>query len=903
MSELESDDAPCRKLPNLETPRTHILQANSIRLYADGHSPDFKKKLNLLPSESGAFHAMSSERKVQLPSSGLPSSSKMTPALTKSETRAVTMSRDTVSNVQQSWERNQSSSFTPVPINFVAADCNIDSEKVHTVQRGQATPPMEKRTLQQSFHLGELVRDGEICKKYGVSEATLHVTSKNSSLLKFERTSGSPLAIDYSRSYEDFAVGSIMDMREALVIDGCKLDLLTEKWISNHKRWIVWKLASYEMSFPRHLGGNNLTYKTLISQLKWRYQREFRDGLRPATRMILNRDVAASSMVILAVSQISFPNEFNPTLWDHSTSDFDELANKIRVELTDGWYPIQAKLDGSLVRFVLDGIIVIGSKLLVSNARLHGAEDGMEPLEGSDNTCNPQCAVFLDLHANSTRLAKWNAKLGFVRSESAISEGRLLVKKLSDVLLGGGDIPSICVFVLRRFPLLYYEKSQAVDSCAQAKSAVLTEAEEDMHRRSFEKREVDEDAPQIWKEAMKSTFSEDTICALSDTDKACLLEWREKRAKLIRRRLKQEVEAELECEACLVRESVPFVRLRVHSLDLSQSKNEEAILTIWQPTDEQLSLLQDGCGVQIESLSVRNSKYEGMLQLTGNSRTAMHACAVPQPIRDKLHHLCRRNLSLYDVHLRSHQSAGGDQMQKIEFDTIAILLMCEELDGKMVGYVVDEFNILLRVEGENQRFSEHLATCSTGNEVDVLGFCDLELLPFDSDSNCAVARFQDSSRLSRITSSRSEELKVWSTSEDGSHRLHRMAHYLKCEIPPWQEANLMCAFGYVVGLRSHSSNSHVIEVDCSTDDSEEWAVSSLLLEQALPVACKNESALTEDEEARCATHAPFAELLRAKGLLWHFSLKKISQNSDFGCEYQVSSMTAASAGSVCRLYV
>mmetsp|Transcript_5932 Transcript_5932/g.14051 ORF Transcript_5932/g.14051 Transcript_5932/m.14051 type:complete len:1134 (-) Transcript_5932:1638-5039(-) len=921
INELESDDAPSRRLSNLETPRNNILHANSIRLYADGRSPDFKQKLNLLPSESGTIHTMNHERKVQALSSGLPSSLKMTPALTRSKTRAVTMSRDSSAKVQ-SGERNQSPSVTPVPISFVAADGNIASEEIHVEQRGHQTPPLEKRKPKQSFELGELTRDSDICKEHGVSEATLCVTSKNASRLKFEMTSGSPFAIVSSkRSCEDFGVGSIADIREALVSDGCKLDSLTEPWIANHKRWIVWKLASYERSFPRHLGGFNLTYKTLISQLKRRYERELRDGLRPATRMILNRDIAASSMVILAVSQIRLPNESNLTLSGHSTADNDEIASQIRIELTDGWYPIQAKLDGALVRFVRDGVIAIGSKLLVTNARLHGAEDGIEPLEGCQDPCTPQCAVFLELHANSTRLAKWNAKLGFVRSKKATFKGRLLVKKLSDVILGGGDIPSICIFVLRRYPLLYYEKSPTVDSCTQVKSAVLTEAEEDMHRRSFEKRvlavmerkaaslqsaiekEVDEDAPKIWKEVMETTFAEDTICTLSDPDKACILEWKEKREKLIRNRLKQEVEAEIECETCLVRESVPFVRLRVHSLDLSGYRNEEAILTIWHPTDEQLTLLQDGSGVQIENVSVRNSKYEGMLQLTGNSRTVMHACAVPQSIHDKLNHFRRRNLSLYDVHLRSHQSTGEDQERKFEFDTIAILLMYEELDDKTVGYVVDEFNILLRIEGENKRFPKHLSTRSTSNEFEVLGFCDLELLPFDTDKSCAVARFRDSSRFHVTTSSRSEELKAWSMSEDGRHRLHRMSHYLSAEISPWQSASVMPAFGYVVGLRTHSHNWHVIEVDCSTSDSEEWAVSTLLLEQALPLARKNESALTEEEEERCAKYSPFAELLRARGLLWYFSLTMTSKISEFGCEYQVTSMEAASADSLGRLYI
>ena len=99
----------------------------------------------------------------------------------------------------------------------------------------------------------------------------------------------------------------------------------------------------------------------------------------------------------------------------------------------------------------------------------------------------------LHLFANSTRLATWNSKLGLVkRRESSFPGGKLLVKRISDVVPGGGKLPLIRVFVERVYPLLYYEKCEGdgpdAANASSARRPVLTQQEEDMRRKDFEKR-------------------------------------------------------------------------------------------------------------------------------------------------------------------------------------------------------------------------------------------------------------------------------------------------------------------------------------------------------------------------------------------------------------------------------
>jgi breast cancer 2 susceptibility protein len=317
------------------------------------------------------------------------------------------------------------------------------------------------------------------------------VNSRNAMHLRFDVHTGLPVAAEHPRLHScDASVGSNSDIRRALAHLGCDGELLTDNWISNHKRWIVWKLASYERKFARYLGGRHLSYESVVKQLVKRFEKEIREGHRPAIRKILNRDVAASRMMILAVSQILPPTVSSSS--GASKSESKPMTSHLKVELTDGWYSVQAVLDSKLSEFVLNGFIQVGTKLLSSNALLIGAEEGVDPLDDDYAPSDPRCKVGLRMTANGTRLANWNAKLGFVKSTTSVaSQGLLLVRKVSDIIAGGGYIPMLRLFVLRRYPRVYYEKGHVGDldkDERRSRSRFLSEAEEDVRRMEFDKR-------------------------------------------------------------------------------------------------------------------------------------------------------------------------------------------------------------------------------------------------------------------------------------------------------------------------------------------------------------------------------------------------------------------------------
>ncbi|KAL7527870.1 hypothetical protein ACHAXR_002175, partial [Thalassiosira sp. AJA248-18] len=168
-----------------------------------------------------------------------------------------------------------------------------------------------------------------------------------------------------------------------------------------------------ERRFPGQLGGQYLTYSHILSQIKGRYEKELRGANRPAVRKILNRDVAASMPIILCVSQIlRFKSKVPKSSNQRAGKDTDE---EIRLELTDGWYAVSTLLDSVLTNLVEQGKVKVGAKLMICNAQLVGSDDGVDPLDDHYFSDRRNCPLFLKISANNSRLARWDAKLGFTQ--------------------------------------------------------------------------------------------------------------------------------------------------------------------------------------------------------------------------------------------------------------------------------------------------------------------------------------------------------------------------------------------------------------------------------------------------------------------------------------------------------
>lgn len=151
---------------------------------------------------------------------------------------------------------------------------------------------------------------------------------------------------------------------------------------------------------------------------------------------------------------------------------------KWRIELTDGWYSVSTYIDIGLVKSISTGKVREGTKLMISGAELLNCDQGFYPLEVGINFPPPPrnrllfssffpfinflpqapVSVCLKLHTNSTRRARWDAKLGYAPSSRPISI------KLRNVCPNGGLIGKMTIIVARMYPMLYHEKTASGDS-------------------------------------------------------------------------------------------------------------------------------------------------------------------------------------------------------------------------------------------------------------------------------------------------------------------------------------------------------------------------------------------------------------------------------------------------------
>ena len=223
--------------------------------------------------------------------------------------------------------------------------------------------------------------------------------------------------------------------------------LVESAWTRNHYRWIVWKLAAQDRQKPPvggRVGGARLSFSNVLKQLQHRYEKELNLARRPALRMVLEGDAPYSRYMVLCVSAVrSVP----------ASGSAESATVGAHVELSDGWYCVDAALDAHLTQLLVANKIAVGDKLRVCAGGLDGAGSGIAPLECAANNAalRPSGArPMMRLHANATRRAYATARLGFQPTTSF----RVC---LSSLVVGGGAAPMVEAVVTRCYHMRFRE--------------------------------------------------------------------------------------------------------------------------------------------------------------------------------------------------------------------------------------------------------------------------------------------------------------------------------------------------------------------------------------------------------------------------------------------------------------
>ncbi|XP_061733286.1 breast cancer type 2 susceptibility protein isoform X2 [Nerophis ophidion] len=420
--------------------------------------------------------------------------------------------------------------------------------------------------------------------------------------------------------------------------------LLSEEWVYNHYRWVVWKLASMERSFPQTMGCLCLTPERVLLQLKYRYDVEVDHSRRPALRKIMEKDDTAAKTIVLCVCGVVSQQDRGEPKTPQEGAAHVQVENQCAVVwLTDGWYAIKAQLDQPLSAMLVNGRLAVGGKIIVHGAQLVGSQEACSPLEAPES-------LMLKIFANSSRPARWDTKLGFYR------DPRPFLLPLSSLYANGGPVGCVDIVVLRSYPIQWMERKQ--DGGVVFRSARAEEKEADRYNNhkqkamemlfakiqaQFENEETD-NKPEQRKRAIShqdvaglqdgqelyETVGEDLVgleAHLSEQQLETLQAYRrtlmEKRQADMQDRYHRALQKAEDGEAsCLQRDVTPVWRLCV--VDSLNPTGNIYQLNLWRPSSDLQAFLKEGCRYKLYNLTTSDGKKRtgvATVQLTGTTKT------------------------------------------------------------------------------------------------------------------------------------------------------------------------------------------------------------------------------------------------------------------------------------------
>ncbi|KAG7471233.1 hypothetical protein MATL_G00122260 [Megalops atlanticus] len=438
--------------------------------------------------------------------------------------------------------------------------------------------------------------------------------------------------------------------------------LISEAWLYNHYRWVVWKRASMERSFPEVMGSQCLTPEQVLLQLKYRYDVEVDHSRRSALRKIMERDDTPAKTLVLCVCGIASTGSAltKPVQPDSKASPGTAakagLSNGV-IWVTDGWYSIKALLDAPLTAMLHKGRLTVGGKVVTHGAELVGSQDACPPLEAPES-------LMLKISANSTRPAQWDAKLGFHR------DPRPFRLPLCSLYSSGGMVGCVDMVVLRSYPTQWMEKKPGGvfvfrndraeereaqrhgDSKHKAMEALFAkiqaqfekdqeaESKTKKRRRRMSRQEIEalRDGEELYEAVesdpayFESCLSEQQLAILSSYRQSLGQEQQARLQERFRRALEEAQEGE---GVCPNREVTPVWKLSVCD-GSDQQSSSVYLLNIWRPSMDLLSLLKEGGRYRVYQLATSEGKKragKAAVQLTATKKTKFeHIKAPPESL-------------------------------------------------------------------------------------------------------------------------------------------------------------------------------------------------------------------------------------------------------------------------------
>lgn len=372
---------------------------------------------------------------------------------------------------------------------------------------------------------------------------------------------------------------------------------------------------------------------------------------------------------------------------------------------------------------------------------------------------------------------------------------------------------------------------------------------------------------------------------------------------LLRTYVDQEMKNRMEEHDIVFVASRPFQRFLVstsdHLVDRTGNGCAVADLTLWEPTEDQLEALNEGNGVTLRNVAVKETKYEARLQLVANSRTQITSigdagiCSIKSRTPDRI--------GLVKVHALSKRKFS----QVLVFNLVAIIVQTVATKIGTHYLLTDRSGLVLRLESFEDSVVDpaHLASL-----FPILIFHRLQLVDFDAYSNCAVAEFgPDSVVLEDMKDPAFSAMQRWLRTEEGFNRMSKLAPYIQAKlkpVPPLSKSkSLIEAIGYMTDFVVLSGGSLVVKVDCVGMGTQNWSFPLPLISRLkyLHTNERNIVVLSRDEERQLSKLSSLHCIVRIKSLL-RFVLQRTNGLAEGQYRYVVVDVAFANIKAVNQLY-
>lgn len=417
------------------------------------------------------------------------------------------------------------------------------------------------------------------------------------------------------------------------------------------------------------------------------------------------------------------------------------------------------------------------------------------------------------------------------------------------------------------------------------------------------------------KDGSSDFFDDLDICTRAEIER-----WNSKRAFLLQTRMQQEMDAKLEELDFDMEQSMPFVKVLVASCATEISPDsdpcsEEAILTIWRPSSEQLDSLEEGVVLRVKNLDTKTGRFDGRRQFSGGSSTPISTLPAEayQPSECAS---SREYTTMFRIHLASKRlwKDLSNEQSAPDFDVLGFPLKVKELDDRQGCwiYLTDESHLLLRVQcdADCHDLASFLSSFMRDNFHAVAGFRYLRMMPFDYTECCAVAQYRGPSRfLPKPSGRQADNLHQLSLSDEGRDQLRKLSLYLDIGVQETVSSgsNSFQAIGYIAGFRVLSTQPQLLVcVDCGEPTLHTWKF-PLALISSFAGSCQELEefvVLNAEEEVKLTQLTSIGRAFRARQNNYCFSLQSIADSpADYPeCKFEVSHISTVDTSALAALY-